>query len=74
MKTIVRYLRLTGFRKGVLGTSRTWFAVWAGIGVARFLRARVSPEPVVVERIVLKPGETVEIRDTGIPRAAFPQT
>ena len=74
MNPLIRYLRRQGLKKGVLGTSRGWFAVWAGIGVARFLKARVTREPEVVERIKLKPGETIEIRDTGIPRAAFPQT
>jgi hypothetical protein len=45
--------------------------VWATIGVARFLKARTTRDEDVVERIVLKPGETVEIRDTGVTRQAF---
>ena len=74
MNPLVRYLRREGLKRGVLGTSRPWFAVWVGIGAARFLRKRLGKEPVVVERITLKPGETIEIRDTGVTRAAFPGT
>ena len=73
MKKLLDLLRRQGFRRGVVGSSRPWFAIWAAIGVARFLKARVAREPQVVERIVLQPGETIEIRDTGITRAAFPK-
>jgi hypothetical protein len=69
---VIGFLRRQAFRRGVLGNSRGWFALWAGIGVARFLKARVTRDTDVVERITLKPGETIEIRDTGIQRAAFP--
>ena len=71
MGRLVRFLRGTAFRRGVLGTSRGWFAIWAGLGLARFVRTRLGREPVVVERVVLRPGETVEVRDTGIERGAF---
>lgn len=71
MKRLARFVRGTAFRRGVLGTSRGWFALWAGLGLARFLRARLAREPVVVERVVLRPGEAVEIRDTGVVREAF---
>jgi len=67
----VRLLRDAAFRRGVLGSSRGWFAVWAGIGLARFLRSRLGKEASVVERIVLRPGEAVEVRDTGVTREAF---
>ena len=70
---MIGFLRRTAFRRGVLGNSRGWFALWAGIGVARFLKARVTRDTDVVERITLQPGETIEIRDTGITRAAFPR-
>jgi hypothetical protein len=69
---MIGFLRRQGFRRGVLGNSRAWFAVWAGLGVARFLKARVTRDADVVERITLRPGETIEIRDTGITRGAFP--
>ena len=74
MGAAVNFLRRQGLKRGVLGTSRPWFAVWVAIGAARFLKKRLGKEPVVVERITLKPGETIEIRDTGIQRAAFPTT
>ena len=73
MRKLVDLLRRQGFRRGVVGSSRPWFAVWAAIGVARFLKARFAREPEVVERFVLQPGQTVEIRDTGITRGAFPK-
>jgi hypothetical protein len=69
---LIGFLRRQGFRRGVLGNNRAWFAVWAGIGVARFLKARVTRDVDVVERITLEPGETIEIRDTGTTWGAFP--
>lgn len=71
MSRLVRLLRTTAFRRGVLGTSRGWFALWAGLGLARFVRARLERGSVVVERVVLRPGEAVEIRDTGVTHGTF---
>jgi hypothetical protein len=71
MEKLLDLLRRTGLRKGVLGTSRGWFAVWSGISLARFLHKRVGKQRAVVERVVLGPGEAVEIRDTGIQREAL---
>jgi hypothetical protein len=71
MKKLLDLLQRTGLRKGFLGTSRGWFAVWSGISLARFLRKRLGKRRVVVERVVLGPGEAVEIRDTSIRREAF---
>lgn len=68
---LLGFLRGTAYRRGVLGTNRTWFAIWAGLGVARFVRKRLAREAVVVERVVLGPGQTVEIRDTGVTRQDF---
>ena len=65
------YVRANAFRKGVLGSSRGWFAVWAGLAVTKFVRKRLGKEPVVAERFVLRPGETVVISDTGITRRDF---
>jgi hypothetical protein len=67
----VEYLRLTAFRKGVTGTNRFWFALWVGMGVARFVRKRLARDVVVVERVVLRPGDAIEIRDTGTPWGAL---
>jgi hypothetical protein len=66
-----RFVRGTAFRRGVLGTSRGWFAIWAGLGAVRFLRKRLGREPEVVERFELGSGEAVVIRDTGVSRKAF---
>jgi hypothetical protein len=63
---LVESLRRTGFRKGVAGSNTAWFAVWAGISAARFARKRLGRKPEIVERIVLHPGEAVEIRDTSV--------
>ena len=71
---MIGFLRRQAFRRGVLGNNRHWFAVWVGIGVARFLKERLTRDDEVVERITLRPGQTIEIRDTAIPRAAFPET
>jgi hypothetical protein len=68
---LVSYLRVRGFKQGVLGSNRHWFAVWAGIGFASFLHKRLTKQPVVVERFVLREGQTLEIRDTGISREAI---
>lgn len=66
MGRVVNTLRATGFRKGVLGSSRGWFGLWAVISAARFLRKRLGDQTVVVDRIVLGPGQSVEIRDTRV--------
>jgi hypothetical protein len=68
---VAAYLRGTAFRRGVLGSSQGWFALWAGLGLARWLKRRLGREAVVVERIVLHPGDAIEIRDTGIARESL---
>lgn len=72
MGRVTGILQRTGFRKGVLGTSRGWFAAWAAISAAKFVRGRLNREPKVVETVVLRPGEAVVISDTGVERRAFP--
>jgi hypothetical protein len=71
MGRAVEYLRMTAFRKGVAGSSRTWFGLWLGITVARRVRRWLHRDEQVVERIVLHPGQVVEIRDTGVAREVF---
>jgi hypothetical protein len=68
---LLELLKRTGMRKGVLGNSRPWFAVWTAITVARVMKKRLGKQPALVERVVLGPGEAVEIRDTGIQREAL---
>ncbi len=67
VERLIGFLRTRGFQKGVIGSSRAWLGIWAGLGVARFLHKRLGKDEVVVERVVLRPGEAVEIRDTGRP-------
>ncbi|MBA2279782.1 MAG: hypothetical protein H0W25_00885 [Acidimicrobiia bacterium] len=67
---LVRFIRGTAFRRGVLGASSRWFGLWAGMAFARKVRQRLGKEAVVVERITLKKGEAVEIRDTGVSRGS----
>ena len=59
-------LRGRGLRKGVLGGNRRWFAIWAVIFTAQTVHKVVKPKP-VVERVNLKPGETLVITDLGVP-------
>lgn len=71
-KRLQLYFRMTAFRKGLMGSSRAWFGIWAAMAATRFVRKRLGKEPTAVERIVLRPGEAVTIRDTAIPRESFP--
>ncbi len=66
------FLRTTAFRKGVRGASRGWFAVWAGLSLAKFLHEHLGKKEVVVERYELRPGQRLEIVDTAVPRESFP--
>ena len=67
VERLLGFLRTRGFQRGVVGSSRGWLGVWAGITVARRLHKWLGKDEVVVERVVLKPGQTLEIRDTGVP-------
>ena len=58
---LLRFLRRSGFYKGVLGDSRGWLAVFVGLYAARRV-AKIwtrSPEVVSIEQLV--PGQTVAI-------------
>ena len=59
---------MRGMRRGVLGGNRRWFAVWAAVVTAQTVHKVMKPKP-VVERITLKPGETIAITDLGVPEA-----
>ena len=65
MNALIGYLRTRGMQRGVFGGNRTWLGVWVGLTAVRFL-SRVLTQPAQVERISLKPGQAIEIRDTGI--------
>jgi hypothetical protein len=70
MWRLASFLRVRGLQRGVFGGNRYWFAVWAGLGVASFFHKRLGKQ-VVAGRIQLRSGETVVIRDTGVPRDVF---
>jgi hypothetical protein len=59
-------LRGRGLRKGVLGGNRRWLTIWAVVFTAQTVHKLTKAKP-VVERIELKPGETVVITDLGAP-------
>ena len=65
MNQLVAYLRMRGMQRGVIGGSRTWLGVWVGLTAIRFL-SKLLAQPDQVERIQLKPGQAIEIRDTGV--------
>jgi hypothetical protein len=65
VKQLMAYLRVRGMQRGVLGGNRTWLGVWVGLTAIRFL-TRFLGQPDQVERIQLKPGQALEIRDTGV--------
>ena len=65
MNPLVGYLRTRGLQRGVFGNSRTWLGVWVGLTAVRFLSKLLS-QPDQVERVALKPGQAIEIRDTGV--------
>ena len=71
MPSPVGFLRTTAFRKGVRGASRGWFAVWAGLTLAKWVHEHLLRDEEVVERFEIAPGQRLEVRDTGIRREEF---
>lgn len=61
---LVSALRGRGLRQGVLGGNRRWLTVWAVIFTAQTVHKVMKPKP-VVERLTLRPGESVLITDLG---------
>jgi hypothetical protein len=77
MGALIGLLRRNGMRKGVLGGDRRWLTIWAVVATGSVMRRLFKQKP-VVERITLKPGETITItdlavaeRDLGDPQAAL---
>ena len=54
-------------QRGVVGSNRYWLAIWLGLGAASFAHRRLGKQ-VVVERFVLRPGETIQIQASRVPR------
>ena len=65
---LVGGLRGRGLRKGVLGGDRRWLTIWAILTTAHTVHRLTKAKP-VVERITLKPGETITITDLGAPES-----
>jgi hypothetical protein len=72
MKYLVRFLRIRGMQRGVLGSSRGWLGVWVAITLAQQINKRLGKEPELVGRVVLRPGQGVEVRDTAVRWADDP--
>lgn len=69
-----RFVKTTAFRRGVMGASRGWLGIWLGMTlVRRFRKLLQGNDEKVLERVELKPGDVLEIRDTGIIRKDFPK-
>lgn len=70
-RRVARFVRISAFQRGVLGSSRTWFGVWVLLVVARLARRLSGRDPQVLERFELRAGEGVVITDTGVTRKAW---
>jgi hypothetical protein len=55
-------------RRGLLGGSRPWTAVWALILAVRVARRFLRPKPEILYSVPIAPGESVLV--TGLPPAA----
>lgn len=70
-RRLLPFVRTLAFRRGVTGAGRVWFAVWLGCEALSRARRLVTPVPEVVDTVVLRPGQRVEIRDLGIDRGTM---
>ncbi len=68
MLRLVRFLKGTGFRRGVLGGSRYWFALWAAVSATGWLRRRSRREEKVAYRSELLPGEQLLVTHEAVTR------
>ncbi|HEY2812220.1 MAG TPA: hypothetical protein VGJ03_02025 [Acidimicrobiales bacterium] len=66
MGALTGWVRRTAMRRGILGGDRRWLSIWVLFGGAHLVR-RIVASKEVVERIELKPGQTVVITDLGRP-------
>lgn len=61
MTKLLRTLSRLAFRRGVLGGSRQWAAVWVLAALWSRSRKKSEEPPPVVHREVLGPGESIRI-------------
>lgn len=58
---VLRFLRRSGFYRGVMGDSRGWLVVFLGLGAARQVAKIWRREPEIVSLEKLEPGQSVTI-------------
>ncbi|MGH8972098.1 MAG: hypothetical protein ACRD0C_02710 [Acidimicrobiia bacterium] len=61
MTKLLRSLSRLAFRRGVVGGSREWAAVWVLAALWARSRRKADEPPPVVHREVLSPGESIRI-------------
>ncbi len=70
-RRLLPFVRTLAFRRGVTGAGRVWFGIWVGCEALTRARRLVTPVPEVVDTVVLRSGQRVEIRDLGIDRGTI---
>lgn len=68
MGRIGRFVKMTGFRRGVLGGSRSWLALWAALSAAGWLRRKAGRDEQLAYRTELLPGEQLVITHEDVAR------
>ena len=61
MTKLIRSLSRLAFRRGVLGGSRAWAAVWVLAALWARSRRKSDEPPPVIHREVLEPGDSIRI-------------
>lgn len=61
MTKLLRSLARLAFRRGVLGGSRQWVAVWVLAALWTRARRKSDEPPAVIHREVLEPGRSIRI-------------
>jgi hypothetical protein len=54
---LVRYVKGTAYRRGVVGSDKVWFAVWILLAVGAWLRRHTGRGEDRVLRFEIRPGE-----------------
>ncbi len=68
MQRLGRFVKATGFRRGVLGGSRNWFALWVALSAAGWLRRKAGRTEKIAYRSELHPGEQLVITHEDVVR------